>query len=365
MESGSVKYPTFIVHDVLQTSRFKPTQRNSIITRGPFADQFLRYMPLWEGYPVTLAVLGEGCAREKEVVAYIREHPEWSVQMHGWNHVRYDALSIEDMRRAFGDAKKAIEDTFGVGVTEYYPPFNAYNTVTASVVAELGVKQMERYRKVCYYKKEWDKCVQMDVHYWDTKDCYHSRRVHRYFTHTPTYIIGAPRSGTTALMRLMAGRDAEAMALKEIEHIWSDNRDVRMYYATKLMARERMSILDKNVRNSLRLPTITALFPDAKFVHIIRDGRAAANSWRNWARKTNKPDQSIEGAAKQWCDYLSAIFAHKDLMPSYTEVRYETLCETEPYFVSRNDKWQLQMTEEEKGLVTKIQRPLLAKLGYL
>ncbi|MDX1413436.1 MAG: sulfotransferase [Candidatus Promineifilaceae bacterium] len=41
--------------------------------------------------------------------------------------------------------------------------------------------------------------------------------------------------------------------------------------------------IHKNISNSMRIPYLKAVFPDAKFIHVVRDGRAVAMSLKNVA----------------------------------------------------------------------------------
>jgi hypothetical protein len=122
----------------------------------------------------------------------------------------------------------------------------------------------------------------------------------------PVFVIGCPRSGTTVAFDLLrtspglASMGQEGHVLWESfhhprEHGWRSNslapRDVRSFerrylaWAIATLARPRGGrFLDKTPRNSLRLPYLDALFPDARYVFVQRDGRATVSSlitaWR-------------------------------------------------------------------------------------
>jgi LPS sulfotransferase NodH len=122
----------------------------------------------------------------------------------------------------------------------------------------------------------------------------------------PVFVIGCPRSGTTVLFSLLranpalASIDQEGHVLWESfhhprEHGWASNAlgagDVRSFerrylaWAIDALARPAgRRFLDKTPRNSLRLPYLDALFPDAQYVFVQRDGRATVSSlvvaWR-------------------------------------------------------------------------------------
>jgi hypothetical protein len=120
----------------------------------------------------------------------------------------------------------------------------------------------------------------------------------------PIFIVGCPRSGTSILYQLLrrlpetSSLGGEGHALWETFHHprakdWSSNAldatDVgsveRRYVAwgIRLLA-GKGRFVDKTPRNVLRLPYLDALFPDAHFVFLFRDGRALVSSliigWR-------------------------------------------------------------------------------------
>lgn len=84
------------------------------------------------------------------------------------------------------------------------------------------------------------------------------------------------------------------------------------------------------------IPSLHALFPEAKIVHIIRDGRDVALSLRDWARNKNKgparrpglwQDETIAACALWWADRVEKGRHHgKKLGHSlYYELQYEEL----------------------------------------
>ena len=122
----------------------------------------------------------------------------------------------------------------------------------------------------------------------------------------PVFVVGCPRSGTTVVFDLLRANPALASIGQEghvlwesfhhpREHGWRSNAlgagDVRGFerrylaWAIPALARPKGGrFLDKTPRNSLRLPYLDALFPDASYVFVQRDGRAVVSSlvvaWR-------------------------------------------------------------------------------------
>lgn len=88
---------------------------------------------------------------------------------------------------------------------------------------------------------------------------------------------------------------------------------------------------DKNNFHLDHIPTIARLFPDARFVHIVRDGRDVACSYRDLygVRGPYAPDlpNSVQAVASQWRRNLHRI--HADLCrispQQVHELRYEDL----------------------------------------
>ncbi|HEX2241438.1 MAG TPA: sulfotransferase, partial [Actinomycetota bacterium] len=118
----------------------------------------------------------------------------------------------------------------------------------------------------------------------------------------PIFIVGAPRSGSSLLHSvLVASRQighwsGEAHEVWEADHHpafrqWSSNvleatdatpeavaRIRRQFF---LATGPRKRFLEKTPRNSLRIPFIETIFPDALFIHLKRDGRDNVNSLIN------------------------------------------------------------------------------------
>jgi hypothetical protein len=162
--------------------------------------------------------------------------------------------------------------------------------------------------------------------------------------------------------------------------------------------------LSKETANNRRIELLNTMFPDACYIHMIRDGRAVASStlrvpWWNdthiwwlgftasaWEKNGKEP---IELAALYWQRTVEEIWDKRGLfVDRYIEARYEDLvadtkgvigalisfCGLAPrpeYFdllpetlPGGNYKWKEQLSEKEKKVLYECVGPFLDTLGY-
>jgi len=191
---------------------------------------------------------------------------------------------------------------------------------------------------------------------------------------------------------------------------------------SKLKIISAMSNLLSNSRDRLLLkitgwPRITflkSIFPDAKFIHILRDGRAVANSlinidfWWGWRGPSNwrwgelkeeyksewlKHNKSFVAlAAIEWKIILDALELTKKTLDNnnFLEIKYEDLCanpidefnkvfkyselEFTPKFKkiimntdfkNTNYKWKTELNNKQKTILEDVLRDYLVKYNYL
>ena len=119
----------------------------------------------------------------------------------------------------------------------------------------------------------------------------------------PIIILGSVRSGTTLLGKVLA-HHPEVAYWEEPKHIWRHRHAYRAHdrltdsdvtpaickyihtqFDSYRRAQNKPRFMEKTPSNCLRVPFIRKIFPDALFIHMIRDGRASATSarvqWRN------------------------------------------------------------------------------------
>lgn len=148
----------------------------------------------------------------------------------------------------------------------------------------------------------------------------------------PVFIVSAPRSGSHLLFEVLrrsshlaTWRPSEAHEVWEADHHpalrkWSSNvlaaSDVTPRAAARirrtffLVAGPRRRLLDKTPRNALRIGFVDAVFPDAVYVFLVRDGRDNVNSlinaWRSPRYRTYELPEphSIPGTDPRWWKFI-------------------------------------------------------------
>ena len=162
-----------------------------------------------------------------------------------------------------------------------------------------------------------------------------------------------------------------------------------------------------------RMGYLRAAFPEAKFIHIVRDGRAVVNSimqidfWEGWRgtkgwrglemnkeqklRWDNSGQSFVTLGAMELSDMLDAMVRAAGLVPAshFLEIRYEDLCEdpvgsfqdatafsglemTPEFsqaivgfgFRNTNDKWKRDLTELQQQQLEAELAPHLQRWGY-
>lgn len=176
-------------------------------------------------------------------------------------------------------------------------------------------------------------------------------------------VLGAPRSGTTWLHRLIsahpmvAGTETgETWLFPDIAPIWADavrqragDADVlagmRQFCDSLLLtmrdrvAPEATHVCEKTPTTVWQLPMLAQLYPDASYVHVVRDGRdAAASLALAWTGGAEPSVEEVEAAARQWADAVGAVRCAEPGLRRFRQVRYEGLLEDPLRALS--DLWQ-------------------------
>lgn len=117
----------------------------------------------------------------------------------------------------------------------------------------------------------------------------------------PIIILGAPRSGTSVLARII-GQHPDVSILREPRLVWRYGNDaksdileaadarpevvdyIQQRLGTMLEAEGGGRMLEKTPSNSLRVPFVDRVFPDARYLHILRNGYDATMSIQSYWR---------------------------------------------------------------------------------
>jgi len=180
------------------------------------------------------------------------------------------------------------------------------------------------------------------------------------FLDEPVFIVGAPRSGTTWLQRLLVehpaicgGRESNffrpvEVALVDFDNCasmkraigmptyWSEQELIAWYrdlwrrtMAKCIQTGAEAVLVEKTPMHSVMIPTILRVLPRARFIHVVRDSRAVVASLRAAARAEWGRDwapRRVRAAARLWRRFNQA--AARDAGGSssnYTLVHYEDL----------------------------------------
>jgi hypothetical protein len=166
--------------------------------------------------------------------------------------------------------------------------------------------------------------------------------------------------------------------------------------------------LTKRTANNRRIPQLLKAFPNAKFIHVIRDGRAVAFSllkvswWKDhkvwwWNQKTPRQWEEsgknpIEMAARNWIEHIKEIDAGMKMVThdhNFFQIRYEELAfnlldimiklakfigvDIEKNWIeiiktvsitNNNDIWKTKISKNDKLILLSIQNKTLERLGY-
>lgn len=168
------------------------------------------------------------------------------------------------------------------------------------------------------------------------------------------FVIGAARSGTTLLGEKLIANHPDVVYWSEPNHVWrtgntfgdSERRThedavgevvekIRLEFRQYFAEHSGRILVDKTPSNCLRLPFIRCVFPGAKFVHLVRDGRDVALSARKqWEGGRTNADQDkgglVEGVA-EWLDIMISEVRGRDMLQTIEPHQL-------PYYVMRATK---------------------------
>lgn len=170
------------------------------------------------------------------------------------------------------------------------------------------------------------------------------------------FVIGCARSGTSILGELMGSHHKVFYLGERMQATWNKGVETGHHYMTKndvtlerekdikscFVGHESGYVVEKCPPNILRISFIHAIFPEAKFIHIIRDGRdvacsllpGLANSWQHlkppgWHKIERLYDDPLKRGAWLWQSALRLglidIFAKDHLQIKYEDLVHDPL----------------------------------------
>lgn len=199
----------------------------------------------------------------------------------------------------------------------------------------------------------------------------------------PIFVIGSPRSGTTLLRlildshpRISCGeethflRDLEAivgrhwalLASYGLDRTWWLRRIEGFYadFQVEVLGRSgKVRWAEKDPTYTLHLPFIAELFPEALYIHLLRDGHDVVASFRDrWGYRS-----AARAARTEWARYVGAARAFGAQLDGsrFLELRYERLVadpesETRRLFAFLGETWQPALLEFDPAEHTATER---------
>jgi hypothetical protein len=244
--------------------------------------------------------------------------------------------------------------------------------------------------------------------------------------HPPLLVVGSQNSGTTALGEAIAVHP-EIENRSEARTLWdphfhdrdhdmlkvaadatpADIRRLRGNFCYFQWATRKTLVMNKHPENAFRIHFMKAIFPEAKLINIVRDGRAAVcSNYRSATTKENRMATPFAGYSRPpgWREQLdrpileqlsymwneSVMYASTEgakYGADFMEVRYEDLplrsgeimsqiwrwiglevrdeyVAALPKFDDRNYKWKQALKPEEVATIERVAKPGLERFGY-
>jgi len=179
---------------------------------------------------------------------------------------------------------------------------------------------------------------------------------------TVAFIIGSPRSGTTILSEVL-DRHPEVVQWYEPYFVWAfhldlKDTDVREAWEAsprvkRFVRREfryfkersgKRIVIEKAPDHSFRIPFVQQVFPEAKWIHILRDGRdvtlSICKEWERRRRIVENRDYLLLWKAARTMLLRQPFLRHR-LMALYYEARH--MAQSRPGAIFNKAKWKGQV----------------------
>jgi hypothetical protein len=154
----------------------------------------------------------------------------------------------------------------------------------------------------------------------------------------PIFVVGVPRSGTTWVENMLLahpqldGPRVETSLFVSLQPLWN-NDALREWIApdalavairrfvSELLAGYGPRLVEKTPLHAEHMALIAAVFPDAAFISVHRDGRDVVQSLLQMESATN----DVEVAATRWAEITREVSATLPTLPKARDLRYESL----------------------------------------
>jgi len=197
------------------------------------------------------------------------------------------------------------------------------------------------------------------------------------------FLVGSPRSGTTWLQALLSRSEFVASApethmfdeymrsffwswnnfrrgsgnwglhllLEESEFLAMVRQAAGVVFSKILLNhRQATTVVEKSPSHGLFGKEILSVFPDAHFIHLVRDPRAVVSSLmaasRTWAK--DWAPGNIQGATDLWVEHVNRARSISALTPNYYELKYRDLALDGPRSLKKLFDWmKIPATKEQ------------------
>lgn len=101
--------------------------------------RFIEY-DLVETAVIQFAQFGRMASPSPELINYMNYAKNWDLQLHGWEHAKYDEMDYSSIYRDTAAALYRFQEMFNTKPSVWYPPWNCYSEEMQQVADELGLK---------------------------------------------------------------------------------------------------------------------------------------------------------------------------------------------------------------------------------